>query len=291
MSKRKRGFAPYSPKGFALQLIENIKGILDEYRLAGILPITLRQLFYRLVVLYAYEKTEKAYKSLGETLNRARRAAMISMDHIRDDGFNLPGEWWYEDKADFWSNVEHSAKSFTLDRQALQDRRVLLWCEANGMRPQLQRIARPYGIRVASSGGFDSTTTKHAIAKALAVTPTTVLHIGDYDPSGVHMFGNLDEDVTAFVKHYGGDVEFNRIAVLPEHIEEYNLPTSPPKDGDKRSFDDNRTVQAEAFDPATLAAIVRTAVEKHVDIAAVERMKELEQAYRLELISQIPSFD
>jgi hypothetical protein len=36
---------------------------------------------------YEYEKTEQAYKRLGEILNTARRARLIDMDMIRDDGF------------------------------------------------------------------------------------------------------------------------------------------------------------------------------------------------------------
>jgi len=40
-----------------------------------------------MVGAYGYEKTEQAYERLGETLNKARRARVIGMDAIRDDGF------------------------------------------------------------------------------------------------------------------------------------------------------------------------------------------------------------
>ena len=59
--------------------------MLAEY--AEQLPLTLRQIFYRMVGAYGYEKTEQAYERLGETLNKARRARVIGMDAIRDDGF------------------------------------------------------------------------------------------------------------------------------------------------------------------------------------------------------------
>jgi hypothetical protein len=36
-----------------------------------------------------------------------------------------------------------------------------------------------------------------------------VMDIGDHDPSGVHVFGSLDEDVGAFVAELGGGVEFD----------------------------------------------------------------------------------
>jgi len=59
--------------------------VLAEY--AEQLPLTLRQIFYRMVGAYGYEKTEQAYERLGETLNKARRARVIGMDAIRVDGF------------------------------------------------------------------------------------------------------------------------------------------------------------------------------------------------------------
>jgi len=58
--------------------------IIDDYR--EHLPLTVRQIFYRLVASYGYEKDEKAYKRLGEHLVRARRAHMVPFDAIRDDG-------------------------------------------------------------------------------------------------------------------------------------------------------------------------------------------------------------
>jgi hypothetical protein len=39
------------------------------------------------------------------------------------------------------------------------------------------------------------------------------LHLGDHDPSGVHCFSALDEDVVALVQHWGGDIEFSPLAV------------------------------------------------------------------------------
>ena len=227
--KRVRGFAPWNPRSESKQTIDQSMAILKAYRLDGILPITLRQLFYRMVVTHSFPKTEKAYHRLGEYLNRARRAEMIPMDWIRDDGFTVSNQCWYDDADDFWNYTADQAESLVLDRQAGQERRILIWCEAGGMRPQLETAGREFGVQAASSGGFDSTTSKHDQAERLAGTPTTILHIGDYDPSGVHMCSSLDEDLQAFLDHYGGDLEMVRLAVTPEQSEEFDLPTSPPK--------------------------------------------------------------
>src|SRR5215471_8150611 len=74
---RVRGFAPWAPRGTTLELLEQVRGVLDEYE--DYLPLTIRQIFYRLVGAHNYEKTERAYGRLCEHLNRARRARIIPM--------------------------------------------------------------------------------------------------------------------------------------------------------------------------------------------------------------------
>jgi hypothetical protein len=72
------------PHAGTVVLLDQVRSVLDEY--LEHLPLTVRQVFYRLVGVYEYDKTEKAYARLAECLNRARRAGVISWDVIRDDG-------------------------------------------------------------------------------------------------------------------------------------------------------------------------------------------------------------
>lgn len=65
----------WNPTAKSRALIDTVLAILAEY--AAYLPLTIRQIFYRLVGAHDYEKTEHAYKRLGETINRARRARLI----------------------------------------------------------------------------------------------------------------------------------------------------------------------------------------------------------------------
>jgi hypothetical protein len=91
-----------------------------------------------------------------------------------------------------------------------------------------------------------------------------VFHVGDHDSSGVHAYLSLQDDVTAFTQAYGGRVVFERIAVLPEHIERYGLVTAPPEPSDRR-VSKGETVQAEALSPDVLAQIVAEAIERCFD--------------------------
>jgi hypothetical protein len=83
------------------------------------------------------------------------------------------------------------------------------------MVPLVESIAEPYGITVISSGGFDSTTAKHDLAQTLSEFPgAEVLHSGDHNPSGVHVFSSMLEDVIAFSQELNCEPPgFTRLAV------------------------------------------------------------------------------
>jgi hypothetical protein len=286
MSARPRGFIErWVPRAETRVLLDQVNQVLAEY--LNLLPLTLRQIFYRLVGAYGYEKTEKASKRLGETLNKARRAGLVDMDAIRDDGFTSAAPVFFDGVDDFLATVADWAQNLRLDRQAGQQRRLALWCEAAGMVPQLELVAAPFGVGVYSSGGFDSLTDKHRIGREWSGEPVTVLHLGDHDPSGVHCFSALEADVVAFARHYGGDIEFVRLAATPEQARRHGLPSAPPKETDHRSFDGNETWQLEALDPHTLADVVRGAIEARLDWAPYERVLAEESKARQGLLSQL----
>jgi len=272
---RPRGFAPWRPQGDAMALLNDVQAVLAAFQ--AFLPLTLRQIFYRLVATTGFPKSERAYKHLGQILVRARRAGLVSWDAIRDDGFHRPGSLGWDDLDDVTRAFTNTVEAFTLDRQRGQRRRVVVWCEAGGMVRQLQRVTREFSVPVYSSGGFDSVTVKHDQASEFAaMKDVAVFHIGDHDPSGVHVFGSLDGDIRAFIDAMGGRVEFVRLAVTPDQIHQHNLPTSPPKATDRRAFDGD-TVQAEALPPDVLSELVRDAISSVLDTATFNAVLEHER--------------
>jgi len=283
---RVRGFAPWAPRGTTLELLEQVRGVLDEYE--DYLPLTIRQIFYRLVGAHNYEKTERAYGRLCEHLNRARRARIIPMASIRDDGgvSSSPVSW--DSAEQFMRTIREMAADFTLDRSAGQKTRLVVDCEATGMVPQLERVAHPLGVTVISSGGFDSTTERHRFAAGLADhdRATEVLDIGDHDPSGAHKFLAMMEDIQAFTRELGGEVAFTRLAVTPAQITQFGLETAPPKATDKRAFR-GRTCQAEALAPDVLASILREAIEARIDGRAYARVLARERRVRRDLLNRL----
>ena len=281
ITTRVRGLAPWNPRPQSRELLALVQQVLVEY--LKYLPLTIRQIFYRLVGAHGYDKTERAYKNLGEMLNRARRAGMVPWEVIRDDGItrNQPDVW--DGPRQLIHSFVGAAQEFRLDRQSGQEHRLIFAIEAAGMVPQVARLADPLGITVVSGGGFDSTSSKYEFAGDLGEWPVCeVLHIGDYDVSGVHVFSSLAEDVRAFVADRGfdGEVEFTRLIVTREQIDRFGLQTAPPKATDRRSFDDIETVQAESLPPDTFAQIITDALNARIDKVALDEVLAREQHIR-----------
>jgi hypothetical protein len=206
---RPPGFIDWKPQPETEAVIEQIQCVLQEYQ--AYLPMTIRQIFYRLVGAHNYPKEEKAYKRLQEIIGKARRARLIPFTQIRDDGFSELKGSYFQSPQSFVETVKYSAENYQLDPQTAQPVKLFVWCEAAGMSIQLGQVSRPYGVPVLSSGGFDSLTAKYDLARKFShYESVKVFHIGDHDPSGVHIFGSLDEDVRAFSEK--ADIEFVRLS-------------------------------------------------------------------------------
>jgi hypothetical protein len=158
------------------------------------------------------------------------------------------------------------------------------------MVPQLARVAHDYGVDIYSGGGFSSLTATYEAAERISgrAVGTTVLLIGDLDPSGLSILDSAAADVQAFVE---SDVRpllrFQRVAVTAEQVLRFNLPTAPQKAADRRGEDMAETVQAEALAPPDLAAEVRAAIEAELDLAVLEATKAEGQAERDEILAKL----
>lgn len=289
---RVRGFAEWKPRPHVLALVDQVRGVLEENR--AYLPMTARQVFYRLVGAHGYDKTELAYARLLETLNRARRARMIPMHAIRDDGGTARGAGGWDSPAQFWRSVRHTAESYTHALDDGQPLAVELWVEAAGMVPMVARVAADFGVTTYSSGGFDSVTVKHEAAQRIAWRdmPTTVLHLGDHDPSGLSILDSAAQDISAFVDDMAAPAPgFVRLAVTSEQTARYRLPSAPQKSTDRRGEHMRHTVQAEAMSPTELTAEVRAALENVVDLAALDAARSRGERERADILARLADFD
>jgi hypothetical protein len=299
---RPKGYMDWKPRPETARVVQQAIEIINEYRKYG--PMTVRQIFYRLVGNYGYDKTEQAYKRLCEYMVKARRSQIIPFSAIRDDGgTTYSGERGFKDMYEFMDDLADSALSgFGLDPTMGQPFHIKVFCEAEGMVPMLANMVLPYGVAVTGTGGFSSLTVTHSIATEIvgAKKPTYFLHVGDYDPSGESIFTAMSQDIGKFVAESNGgawnqdtgqtfispdddgyDFRPVRVALTPEQVEEYDLPTAPAKPSDTRSRNwVGETTQAEALPPDLLKDIIVEAVESRFDMDKLEKIRQNEEEQR-----------
>ena len=278
-TKRVKGYAPWNPQKKTKVILKQIDQILEEYR--NYLPLTGRQIFYRLVGVYDYPKDEKAYERLTDKLVRARRSGLIDFEKIRDDGASVMAHYHYRDENAFYEHVRRQGEAYRRDKLANQKADIRVYCEVAGMMPQLHDVCRPYSVPVYSCSGFDSLTAKWDLAQACWKTfvyqgrKTVILHLGDYDPSGESIFNDgLVEDIHAFLsrdvplKDPADVALFERVALRPEHGDDFTLDPAPPKESDSRTakWSGTDTYQLEALPPDVLATLLTEAIERHIDM-------------------------
>jgi hypothetical protein len=292
--RRPRGYADWRPQRKTLVLLKAVAEVLEEYE--HYLPLTVRQVFYRLVGAYGYEKTELAYSRLCEHLVRARRARLIPFEAIRDDGVVTYSSRWHAGVEEFWDDAVDRARDYRRDRQAGQPRYVELWCEAAGMAPQLARVADEYSVPVFSAGGFASLSAVRLIVQRAIRRdgPTLLLHVGDFDPSGESIFDAIVEDSRAFAFEDAviatQRIEGWRLALTAGQVREHELPTAPAKATDSRSARwEGGTCQLEALAPDVLASIVGDALYELFDPMIMRDEVEAEARDRTQLLLALPA--
>lgn len=300
---RVKGFATWRPHKKTETLIEDIEDVLIEYR--QYLPLTVRQVFYRLVG-QGYPKREEFYNKVQDVCNRGRRSGRISFESIRDDGVSRQGgetlEACYESPREYYEIHEEIGNYYERSWHADQPAAVSVLCEAAGMVPMVNRAVSGYRVAVASSSGFDSLTVKYELFKdAMSRREefgqrTILLHLGDHDPSGVSVFESMALDLNTFCEDRGEDglIEMRRVALTPEQIVELGITTQPdevkPTDSRSAAFMDRGlepAAQLEAIPPETLIDLVRVAVADALDLEVLSASRERERREKSEVQAKL----
>jgi hypothetical protein len=104
-----------------------------------------------------------------------------------------------------------------------------------------------------------------------------VLYLGDHDASGV----DIDRDMQAKLNRFDGAVEFRRVAILPEQIDAFNLPTRPPKKTDSRSKGwEGGCVEIDTLSGQQIRELLEAEIIGLIDPDAWERTQAIEAAER-----------
>jgi hypothetical protein len=260
------------------QLDEQIIAVLSEDH-----PQSVRHVYYRMTDPRLPEpvpKTDAGYRTVQNRCLMLRRSGSVPYGWISDMSRQCLGVNTFDDGADFISRMSGLYRG-DLWRDA--DVRCEIWCESRSIASVLLADCKELAVDLYPCGGFSSVSFVHAAAQEHNASndwrPLQVFYIGDYDPAGVLIDTSLKKELRA---HLAEDIElrFERIGINPDQIAEYDLPTKPRKEGDKRSSQVEQTVEAEAMPAHILRSIVRERIESLLPADALAVSKVAEQSER-----------
>ncbi len=258
--------------------------VIDDAIVASVeveYPTTLRGVYYRVVSAGAVPKTEAGYDLVGRQLLKLRRSGRIAYSRITD-GTRLVR------KPASWSRLDVMLQSAALSyRRALWDDQaveVMVLSEKDAITGAVYPVTAAWDVELGVVRGYASETFAHNIAETVQENHnrgkrTYVYQLGDHDPSGVDGWRSFQERVHGFAPT--ADAVLERLAVTPEQITAYNLPTRPTKTTDTRAAGfAGDSVEVDALPATALRAIVEAAIVRHVDDRALDLTRVAERSER-----------
>jgi hypothetical protein len=206
--------------------------LLQEHRRDGMLPTTIRFLYYELVQRSGMPPCRK---------NRAPIADLTqACTDLRKQG-DIPWHWIIDESR----QVENFAgasdlRSWTED--VLEQARLDPWdgeppfviTESRAVAGVLRAVCVRYAVRLAAVGGHCAGFLHNDIPPLLS-EESTVLYFGDHNIAG----SAIEDNTRNVLEQNVGWLKWERLAVTPEQVRRYRL---PPKPKDDKRFGEDRGV-------------------------------------------------
>lgn len=239
-------------------------------------PMTVRGAFYAASVAGAVDKSDAGYKKVSRLLVKMREQHMIPWSSITD------GTRWRRGPTTYNGIDEALRDTARLYRRSLWDQapeRVEIWLEKEALGGVILPITDEWAVDLMVCRGYPSRSFLYSAIEAADVQqkPLVIYYFGDHDPSGQ----DIPRYIAAEFEKYNADFELIQLAVLPDQIDAWNLPTRPTKRSDSRSRGfDSRSVELDAIPPDRLRRLVDDAIRVHVDEHQVSVLRAFEAEER-----------
>ena len=167
-------------------------------------PMTVRQMFYRLVTLEVIDKTEKQYKQLCQLLTNMRRAKEIPYASLADGTRFVRRPYTVPSLAFELRNTAEVYRPAIWDNQSDY---IEVWLEKDALRGILEPITDKWDVPLQISRGYASLSFLHGAAADIEREgkPTFIYYFGDHDPSGVNIPRTIEKTLR----------EMTRVLILP----------------------------------------------------------------------------
>lgn len=252
----------------------NILSITQEIK-----PATVRQVYYQCVVRGLVEKTEKEYKRVAYTLAELRKDGVMPFSWLAD-----ATRWQRKPRsADSLAEaIEECASYYRRNALNRAGRYVEVWLEKDALSGVVYGATAHFDVPLMVARGFASLSFIHVAAETIKheARPTTIYHLGDYDPSGQAAARATRDSLTGLSGRE--DLEFVQLAVLPTQIAAWNLPSRPTKrDGNTHAKHwEGDSVELDAIHPDTLRGLVSDAINRHLPECELQALRAAEESER-----------
>jgi hypothetical protein len=248
-------------------------------------PVTVRGLFYRMVTRRLVPKTDNGYAVVQREVLKLRRRGDMPYSWITDGSrLRLKPRTYTGAKA----ALLHTANTYRRALWADQDVHVEFWSEKDAIRGVVYPVTAEYDVPLLIARGYASESFLWSTAEDINDDgkPTFIYQLGDHDRDGVRAWNAIQRKLRGFVDD-DIDLTFERIAVTPEQIEEYGLPTRP----DKTQSGFGPCVEVDAIASSTLRDLVRDAIEQHIEPEALRLNKVAEDSEKLILTRMVDGWE
>jgi hypothetical protein len=265
--------------------IDAAKEILDEIQ-----PATVRAVCYRLFVRGLIKDMSKSsVGGVGKQLVFAREDGIIPWEYIVDETRSV-------EQVKCWKDLNHHLNDFcqehVIDPWQDQPERVVIVSEKGTVRGTLQPILTELKVPFLVAHGYSSATAAYDLAGNTQnhTSPTKIIYVGDFDPSGLHM---SEVDLPERLERYGGYFDITRVAITEDDVLHSGLPEFPARDKIRDSrypwFAQNhgqRCIELDAMPPPQLRDRVREAILAHTDGIKWEESLETQEKHKERLLSR-----
>ena len=246
-------------------------------------PQSVRHVFYRMTdprLPEPVEKSERGYRHVQHRLKELRRAGAVPYGWITDTSRRGYFTDTFADRFDFVRQISGLYRS---DLWSQTNTYCEVWTESRSIAGVIEDDCRELAVSLYPAGGFSSITLAFQAAEQINAEHNgrdlIIFYIGDYDPAGVLIDVSLEAELRQHLDP-AVSMQFVRLGITPEQIVQYDLPTKPRKDTDRRSLHIAETVEAEAMPAVLLRGLLRTRIESLLPAGALATARVAEESER-----------
>jgi len=258
----------YLTKNLGLVTLDRIaqaNKIIAEYQ-AQDFTLTVRQVYYQFVARALIPNELRSYRLVANALEKGRLTGLIDWRAIEDRTRFLRGNVHWEDPEHI---LMSAADSYKLDSRANQPFLIEVWIEKDALVGVIDSICRKLDVDFFACRGYVSLSEMWRAARRYQLEDRTcvLLHLGDHDPSGLDMTGDIQRRLEMFQCE---NVEVRRIALNMDQIEQYKPPPNFAKMSDTRAAEyvsefGDESWELDALPPNVIADLIEENVERLTD--------------------------